>query len=135
MKILLCIPIAATLLCGCNHKQKVIAWEDQTPQQHLEHWRSIDESIMLKECTNSLVGFSRVTEAYVDDLSANLKDWQGHVTADYVNHFGGIDRTNLWYRFRSDAGELRAFDDYELRIKTDQQTMEAHWKQIANGEK
>ena len=52
-------------------------------------------------CTNEVMGLYKIIKLHVDDTSGNLADWTGEATVEYVNHDGGIDRTNLYFRFGS----------------------------------
>ncbi|MGH7994396.1 MAG: hypothetical protein ACREDQ_12820, partial [Limisphaerales bacterium] len=38
---------------------------------------------------------------------ADPHNWEGKIAAEYVNHVGGIDRTNLTFRFTLDTNEMR----------------------------
>jgi len=99
--------IAAALLCGCNKEER--------PQTQLELWRSQADFAILKACTNDLVGITRVVEHGVDDSSDILQKWTGVVVAEHVNSVGGIDRTNLYYKFGSSMGNVFVIEDYERR--------------------
>lgn len=73
---------------------------DQERATHrVARWRANAAPLMLAQATNNLVGFNRLISARVDCEADNVKTWVGHVTAEYVNHQGGLDRTNLDYSF------------------------------------
>lgn len=89
-----------SMLCGCKKSVNETAGSrlaEQAKQQ------------MMIEITNEMVGLNRVLDAYVDDLTTNnivdemkhpdLANWVGSAKVEYVNHLGGIDRTNLYFRF------------------------------------
>lgn len=80
--------------------------QDETYAHKLDRWRSTAELLMLKQSSNDVPGFSRLIDSHVDTSGDNLKSWSGEVTADFVNHIGGIDRTNIHYAFNSLDGDL-----------------------------
>lgn len=61
---------------------------------------------MLQNSSNDVIGFSKLVEHRLDTSANNVRSWSGDVTADYVNHFGGVDRTNVHYAFGSGLGDL-----------------------------
>lgn len=69
-------------------------------------WRSQAELLMLGRSSNDVAGFNRLVNSHVDTSGGNVNSWSGEVTADYINHVGGIDRTNLHYAFDSVMGDL-----------------------------
>ena len=99
MKTLFSLFAAVVLLCGCRQQPQEIAWEDQTPEQHLEHWRNSARFELMKECTNEIVGLSRIIETQINDSSGNVGQWTAEVTAEHINHYGGIERTNMLFCF------------------------------------
>jgi len=74
---------------------------------------------MLEYCTNKIVGLNHfisvgllhfITDSNNNILEGDINDphnWEGKVVAEYVNHQGGIDRTNLTFRFTLDTNEMR----------------------------
>lgn len=124
MKAFICL-LAAALLCGCNKpaERAVPAsqggdfngeGDDNSFAHRLAWFRAGAEFELLKACTNELVGITRVMTYNVDDSSDNLNKWTGFVVAEHVNSVGGIDRTNLYYKFSS-SGHVFAIEDYEGR--------------------
>ncbi len=93
----LCIAICS-LLCGC--KAKNIAYQ-------------IDGAVQ-RELTNDVVGFSRMVKVDMAKFHGGPTNWLANATVDYVNRSGGIERTNLFYRFIvADNGKLYATLDEE----------------------
>ena len=86
--------------------------------EHARYNREAKE-VMLAYCTNSLVGLNRFISIDLrhftvgpkgEMLEADIDDphnWEGKVVAEYVNHMGGIDRTNFLFRFTLDTNEFR----------------------------
>ena len=79
--------------------------DGDSPDQRLAHWRSIAQADMLAQASNDLPGFTKLIDSRVD-TSGDFKTWTGNVTADFLNHAGGVDRTNLYYVFTSLQGDL-----------------------------
>ena len=59
---------------------------------------------MLKECTNAIVGLTRIIRSSLADTDDNPYRWTGETTVEYVNRVGGIERTNVLFRFGTDTG-------------------------------
>jgi hypothetical protein len=59
---------------------------------------------MLQECTNVIVGLNRIIRSSVTMNDADPYKWMGHVTVEFVNRVGGIERTNLFFKFGTDTG-------------------------------
>jgi hypothetical protein len=53
------------------------------------------QAILLPKCTNAIVGLNRIISKDLSIRDEDPNKWTAEVTAEYVNHFGGIDRTNL----------------------------------------
>lgn len=60
---------------------------------------------MLKECTNVIVGLNRIIHTSILDADDNPQLWSGTIVAEYVNHMGGIERTNAPFKFSTDTGQ------------------------------
>ncbi|HZR15716.1 MAG TPA: hypothetical protein VFE51_00190 [Verrucomicrobiae bacterium] len=95
----------------------------ETERQQKTRLQSEAESEMLKECTNAVVGLTRIIRTSVADADDNYR-WTGEVTAEYVNRVGGIERTNVLFKFGTDTGmdglvHLRcaAESDAERRVR------------------
>jgi len=76
----------------------------ETEAQQKARLQSEAEGEMLKECTNIIVGLTRIIHSYVVDANDNPYQWGGDVTVEYVNRVGGIERTNLFFKFGTDTG-------------------------------
>ena len=67
----------------------------------VSRFRAEARADLFKECTNQIVGLSRIIDARIDDVSGSddPRSWSASVTAEFVNKFGGIERTNLPFEF------------------------------------
>jgi hypothetical protein len=68
--------------------------QESSFSQH-KRLQSEAQVIVLQKCTNAIVGLNRIIS---QELSINNEDpnkWTAEITAEHVNHFGGIDRTNV----------------------------------------
>jgi hypothetical protein len=63
------------------------------------------ETEMLKETTNVIVGLNRIIRSSINNNNAddNPYRWSGEVTAEFVNKVGGIERTNVYFKFGTDT--------------------------------
>jgi hypothetical protein len=80
--------------------------DSMTPDQRTDYWRAHAEFEMLKACTNDLVGITRVVSSDVADYDDQIVKWTGTVTAEHINSVGGVERTNMYYIFKSNEGDL-----------------------------
>ncbi len=97
MKRILPLSLALLLFVGCSSKEESFVYQAQPAVQ--------------RELTNDVIGYSRTIKIQIDwpDLSmqTNLNwaaassptNWTAVATVEFVNKFGGIERTNLHYRF------------------------------------
>jgi hypothetical protein len=76
----------------------------ETEAQQKLRLQSEAEGEMLKECTNIIVGLTRIIHSSVVDANDNPYQWGGDATVEYVNRVGGIERTNLFFKFGTDTG-------------------------------
>lgn len=76
----------------------------ETELQMKNRLQSEAETEMLKESTNVIVGLTRIIHSSVVTAADNPYKWAGDVTAEYVNRVGGIERTNVLFKFGTDTG-------------------------------
>lgn len=95
----LLLALAVWAWAGKLHTLRGDIPDQETFAHRLARWRDGAPGEMLKHCTNDVVGFNRLVDSRLDTAGDNVKTWSGEVTVEYVNHVGGIDRTNLHYRF------------------------------------
>ena len=76
----------------------------ETEWQLKQRFQTEAETEMLKECTNAVVGLTRIIHTSVLDAEDNPQQWTGTVTAEFINRMGGIERTNVPFKFSTDTG-------------------------------
>jgi hypothetical protein len=76
----------------------------ETERQQNARLQSEAEGEMLKECTNVVVGLTRIIRTSVANTDDNPYRWTGEITSEYVNRVGGIERTNVLFKFGTDTG-------------------------------
>lgn len=76
----------------------------ETELQQMARLQSESEGEMLKECTNVIIGLSRIIHSSVTIADEDPYKWSGKATVEFVNRVGGIERTNLCFRFGTDTG-------------------------------
>jgi hypothetical protein len=71
----------------------------ESPNQLRARLLTEAQATLAEECTNAVVGLNRIIHRnlFVNDPDPNK--WSADITAEYVNHIGGIDRTNLPFAF------------------------------------
>jgi len=88
-----CIGIPLEQWAGTNSPKK------ETPYAMRKRFQSEAQAMFLQECTNSTAGMNRVIQKDLQTNDGDPNKWTAEVTAEYVNHSGGIDRTNLPFVF------------------------------------
>jgi hypothetical protein len=93
------------------------------PVSHAERvhdWREMAQQAMLSECSN-LVGFHRVLEgaSILSNRSDDPTNWDGWAQAEIVNKVGGIERTNLRFKFSVYSDKVLALPEtgYERIVR------------------
>ena len=81
-------------MAGCGHKAEL------TLQQKAE-------IAFRAAVTNQVVGLNRIISTEIEDEDGSIAKWRADATVEYVNSVGGIDRTNLPFRF-----QLISFPDW-----------------------
>jgi hypothetical protein len=76
----------------------------ETESQQKNRLQSEAEIEMLKETTNVIVGLNRIIRQNVANADDNPYKWSGEVTVEFVNRVGGVERTNVFFRFGTDTG-------------------------------
>lgn len=89
------------------------SWEEapETSEQKLVRWQNEAAFEMLKDCTNRITGLAKIIRVGVDDARQPTVNWKGGIIAEYVNHVGGVDRTNLYYTFAFISGHVSCYAD------------------------
>ena len=76
----------------------------ETELQQKIRLQSEAELEMLKESTNVVVGLNRIIRVSVANGDDNPYKWAGEVVAEFINRVGGVERTNLYFKFGTDTG-------------------------------
>jgi hypothetical protein len=99
-----------TLFCGCkphltSDQKKQLAELDNYIATNAVAEKAKSErddfarEVMLREITNDVVGLRSLIFTLVNTDDADTNKWSGFATLEYFNHFGGVDRTNMNFRF------------------------------------
>jgi hypothetical protein len=80
------------------HMRELNPEKFETPTQ--TEWRLRDEAeVSIIKGSSNYLGFNRIMEHYIDDSRGTGTNWVGYSTIDFVNKNGGMERTNLIFRF------------------------------------
>jgi hypothetical protein len=94
------VPLIALLavgaVAGCSPSGRKI----ETSEQRLGRWRGEATACAWRDCTNMVIGFTKVVRVSVDDRQPKVSEWRADVEVEHVNVIGGIERTNLPLLFR-----------------------------------
>ena len=91
-----------------NEDKKVDEPKYIGPWERANNLREMGQRAMLSECSN-LVGFHRIIgDPYIYDQFGDPTNWDGRAEAEYVNKVGGIERTNLRFRFWAHSDKVFA---------------------------
>jgi hypothetical protein len=104
--------LAIALLAGCSHHEK--PFEELSSKERVTYLRNQARQAILTEATNTVPGIHAIVDASYDVYGSEaIVKWTGFASVDYVNHFGGIDRTNLVMKFVANGDQLGAILDYD----------------------
>ncbi len=71
----------------------------ETPYGLQKRLQSEAQAMFMRQCTNAIVGLNRVIDQDLRTMDGDPNKWTAEVTAEYINHYGGIDRTNVPFVF------------------------------------
>jgi len=100
--IVLCFVLMASGVCIGIPLEQWVATNPpkrETPSAMRKRLQSEAQAMFLRQCTNSTAGMDRVIQKDLQTNDGDPNKWTAEVTAEYVNHSGGIDRTNLPFVF------------------------------------
>jgi hypothetical protein len=86
-RLFILILIGSAALVGCQKERARV----NTP------WSDCEAQIQA-QITNDVVGYSRTIRMDIQRADPNPTNWTAEAVVEYVNHQGGIDRTNIPYR-------------------------------------
>ena len=75
----------------------------------LAHYRASAENLVRVACTNEVTGLRQFIRMDVSIYGQNVKEWKATATVEYINHLGGIDRTNLEFVFDTLGGDFGCY--------------------------
>jgi hypothetical protein len=103
--VLIIITLAAAIYIVQHlHRPKDDAW-------HGPSRNDLARKEVLEACTNKVVGLNRIIALNFDDQSANVSQWHAAATLEYVNALGGVQRTNLNFRFEGFGSGIICLQD------------------------
>lgn len=121
---------ASALLSGCQK-----AHQSQFEKQYAEA-----RELVLEECTNDTVGLQHIIDSRIYFTDTGVTNWTAEATVEYVNHVGGIDRTNFHFVFYESRPNwttqvfLGCMQDYNRLAKEDVEAYQRQIKEIQNGQ-
>jgi hypothetical protein len=71
----------------------------ESPADELARFRRDAHTDLLAQCTNQIVGLSRIIKMEFDDSDKQPSNWTAVASAEFVNRIGGVERTNLPFVF------------------------------------
>jgi hypothetical protein len=124
--------IIVLLACGIliaawivhTNQQRIKQIEAIAKVESLDSERARAKYLLLSECTNALPGIQRVIEVSIDNSADRVSAWRGRATLDFVNHAGGIDRTNLHFVFGTPYGDMLCTLDAQWIANTESNRLE-----------
>lgn len=79
-----------------------------TPEQRQERDAASAQTMLQSAITNDVVGYTRTIK--LDDFiftGTPVSNWWASATVEFVNQVGGVERTTLYYRFKTSFGDVR----------------------------
>jgi hypothetical protein len=89
--VLIGIPVVHLMMSG--------APRPETSVEVHKRFQTEAQAALLDQCTNAIVGLNRIIRKTTVLTDADPNKWTAEVTAEYVNHIGGVDRTTLPFVF------------------------------------
>lgn len=103
MAILLVVVVGGPIIFSWRSQYAQVP-KPETEREQKVRLQSEAEGEMLKECTNAVIGLTRIIKQSIINADDNPYKWTGEVTSEYINHVGGIERTNVSFKFGTDTG-------------------------------
>lgn len=80
-------------------------------KRHID-WRTEARAQAMLECSNAVVGLTKVVRLELRDSAGDPNQWTGVAVAEFVNRVGGVERTNvplryLYHRYEDGSHDLR----------------------------
>lgn len=109
---------AAVILLALAAYAIYVEFSHETTAQKRTRYQAEAKQAMLDYCTNNIVGFTHAVSVNLDSFGDDIHRWNGEVVAEYVNHLGGVDRTNLSFPFETDSAVEDGHDFVKIDILT-----------------
>jgi|ERR1035437_2279860 hypothetical protein len=140
MKAFICL-LAAALLCGCNKpaERAVPAsqggdfngeGDDNSFAHRLAWFRAGADFAVRTACTNDVTGLRQIISVDASTYDDNLAKWKASATVEFINHIGGVDRTNLYYRINHFINPFHNFRENLYCIRDGEKDLQDYEDQI-----
>jgi hypothetical protein len=73
--------------------------DSESASQRMARLHREAPGVVLEACTNEIPGLKQIIHLNVYDGDPLTTRWTADATVDYINHLGGVDRTNLQFKF------------------------------------
>ena len=80
--------------------------DNESYKHKLARFRDDAEQLVREACTNEVVGLRQIIKLRADTYDDNFMKWKASATVEFINHVGGVDRTNLVFEFHAISGML-----------------------------
>ncbi len=81
------------------------AGDNKSYADKITRYRAGAGAAVRSACTNEIIGLRGIISLDVQTYDDNFKKWTATATVEYINHIGGVDRTNLSLRFDPVSGQ------------------------------
>lgn len=121
-----------------NHDNNERTPPAETNFQRLHRWREEAQKDMVETASKDTVGFRRMIDSYVFDTGDDPYKWTGEVHAEYINKAGGVEATNIPYRFMkvqryNGQEQIAAIIDIKKILDADTKAFNDRMKAMASG--
>jgi hypothetical protein len=108
------IALGIVLVAGISRFRE---WQDENPaadnyeRPYERHLRMQEQAKAAFEraITNDVIGYQRTIEKFCSNSDDDFNRWWGEAKIDYVNRVGGVERTNIYYRFKAAGRDMYAY--------------------------
>jgi len=69
-----------------------------------ERQRELARMDFERSYTNAVIGYRRTLNTFIFDSEDHYSKWEANAEVEFINARGGVERTNVWFRFRVDSG-------------------------------
>jgi hypothetical protein len=79
--------------------------DNESYPHKLMRFRADAEQSAREACTNEVVGLRQIIYLHEDTTDDNFMKWTASATVEFINSVGGVERTNLDFKFGTINGE------------------------------